>query len=56
MLRRLIYAGGILGILSLVFVQSGSFASFTSTANVDSKISTGMSSPRNLGHFVSDLC
>ncbi len=41
MLRRLIYAGGILGILSLVFVQSGSFASFTSTANVDSKISTG---------------
>ena len=33
--------GGILGILSLVFVQSGSFASFTSTANVDSKISTG---------------
>jgi len=41
MLRRLIYASGILGILSLVFVQSGSFASFTSTANVDSKISTG---------------
>jgi len=41
MLRRLIYAGGILGILSLVFIQSGSFASFTSAANVDSKISTG---------------
>lgn len=41
MLRRLIYAGGILGILSLVFVQSGSFASFTATANVASKISSG---------------
>jgi len=41
MLRRLIYASGILGILSLVFVQSGSFASFTSTANVASKITTG---------------
>jgi len=41
MLRRFIYAGGILGILSLVFVQSGSFASFTATANVASKITTG---------------
>lgn len=41
MLRRLIYAGGILGILSLVFVQTGSFASFTSTANVSSSIKTG---------------
>lgn len=41
MLRRLIYAGGILGILSLVFVQSGSFASFTASAAVNNKITTG---------------
>lgn len=41
MLRRIIYAGGILGILSLVFVQSGSFASFTATASVKNNIETG---------------
>jgi len=41
MLRRLIYGGGILGIMTLVFVQSGSFASFTASANVASKITTG---------------
>ncbi len=41
MIRRIIYAGGILGILSLVFIQSGSFASFTATANVASKITSG---------------
>lgn len=41
MLRRLIYLGGILGILSLIFVQSGSFASFTSNATVNNKITTG---------------
>jgi predicted ribosomally synthesized peptide with SipW-like signal peptide len=41
MLRRIIYASGILGILSLVLVQTGSFASFTATANVSSKITTG---------------
>lgn len=41
MIRRLIYAGGILGVLTLVFVQSGSFASFTATANVSNNIKTG---------------
>jgi predicted ribosomally synthesized peptide with SipW-like signal peptide len=41
MLRRIIYSGGILGILSLVFVQSGSFAAFTATASVKNNIETG---------------